>query len=280
MDEEKNTMPEGMRFKDPALATDNTETETPKADNTETETPKADNYEELENYIRRQVDAIKRNQETEEQRKKRERREKTSKFLAGIADGLGSFHTAFSHARGEQAMQMPNLSEKMQQRYDKLKAQNEHDEDRRMNYLLQLQQLRNQRFDTAYKTRMLALREQGEDRRQLQADIADRKLEWQRKYQQGILDIQKEKLEIERQYKQGLITEREKDAAKRTLEDYEIETSYERDALGNVTKKTTTRTVQHNDGSTTTTTSDNTPPSRQQGSNNDNTAPSLQKKDN
>ena len=74
------------------------------------------NYAEMEDFLRKQMQDIK--VETPEEREKRERREKQKSFLARLADGLGSFHRAFSYARGVQPMDLPNMSAKAQERFE------------------------------------------------------------------------------------------------------------------------------------------------------------------
>lgn len=97
---------------------------------------KGNNYAELENFLRSQMEAIK--PETEEEREKREKREKRVGFLARLADGLGTFHTAFSHARGIKAMDMPKMSAKAKELFEKAKAQRDKDNDRLVNYAITL----------------------------------------------------------------------------------------------------------------------------------------------
>ena len=97
---------------------------------------KGNNYAELENFLRTQMEAIK--PETEDEREKREKREKRVGFLARLADGLGTFHTAFSHARGIKAMDMPKMSAKAKELFEKAKAQRDKDNDRLVNYAITL----------------------------------------------------------------------------------------------------------------------------------------------
>ena len=86
--------------------------------------------------MRGQMDAIK--PETKEEREKREKREKRIGFLARLAEGLGTFHTAFSHARGIKAMDMPKMSAKAKELFEKAKAQRDKDNDRLVNYAITL----------------------------------------------------------------------------------------------------------------------------------------------
>ena len=97
---------------------------------------KGNNYEELEKFLRRQMDAVK--PETKEEREKREKREKRIGFLARLADGLGAFHTAFAHARGEKPMDLPKMSAKARERFEKAKAERDKDNDRLVNYAITL----------------------------------------------------------------------------------------------------------------------------------------------
>ena len=97
---------------------------------------KGNNYAELENFLRSQMEAIK--PETEEEREEREKREKHVGFLARLADGLGTFHTAFSHARGVKAMDMPKMSAKAQELFEKAKAQRDKNNDRLVNLAITL----------------------------------------------------------------------------------------------------------------------------------------------
>ena len=99
-----------------------------------------DNYEEVENFLNRQVHDYK--PETSEETEKRERSEKQLGFLARVADGLGTFHTAYSHARGVKPMDMPKMSAKATERYERAKAAREADKDRYFNYAFKLGQIR------------------------------------------------------------------------------------------------------------------------------------------
>jgi hypothetical protein len=48
--------------------------------------------------------------------------------------------------------------------------------------------------------------------------LADKKLDWQQKYQQGLLDVKKEQLEIDRDYKEGRISIDQRNAESRALQ--------------------------------------------------------------
>ena len=95
------------------------------------------------NILQGQVDAYK--PETEEEREKREKREKRTGFLARLADGLGTLHTAYSHARGIKPMEMPQMSARATELYEKAKAERERERDRVTNLALQLAKLKGDR---------------------------------------------------------------------------------------------------------------------------------------
>ncbi len=94
------------------------------------------NYDELEKYLRSQMESVK--PETDEEREKRERREKRIGFLARLADGLSTFHSAFSHVRGEKPMDMPEMSAKARERFERARAEREKERERVANYALSL----------------------------------------------------------------------------------------------------------------------------------------------
>ena len=110
---------------------------------------KGNNYEELEEFLRGQMDAIK--PETKEEREKREKREKRVGFLARLAEGLGTFHTAFSHARGIKAMEMPKMSAKAKELFEKAKAQRDKDNDRLVNYAITLGKVKDKDRDFNFR---------------------------------------------------------------------------------------------------------------------------------
>ena len=69
-----------------------------------------------------------------------------------------------------------------------------------------------------YQRQSIALRKEEEARRQSQMRLADKKLDWQQKYQQGLLDVKKEQLEIDRDYKEGRISIDQRNAESRALQ--------------------------------------------------------------
>ena len=110
---------------------------------------KGNNYAELENFLRSQMDAIK--PETKEEREKREKREKRVGFLARLAEGLGTFHTAYSHARGVKAMDMPKMSAKAKELFEKAKALRDKDNDRLVNYAITLGNIKDKDRDFNFR---------------------------------------------------------------------------------------------------------------------------------
>ncbi len=101
-------------------------------------------YEDMERIIRERMNELPPD-ETKDEREKRERREKRQGFLARLADGLGTFHTAFAHARGEKPMDMPQMSKRATELYEKAKAAREKNRDQRMNYALKIGDLGNEK---------------------------------------------------------------------------------------------------------------------------------------
>ena len=92
-------------------------------------------------------------EESEADKAKREKREKKIGFLARIADGLGALHKAYSHAAGQQAIDFSSLSARHKENIEKNKAQRDAERDRKLNYILQLDKMkdadRNFRFGVA-----------------------------------------------------------------------------------------------------------------------------------
>lgn len=130
------------------------------------------NYAELEDFIRQQM---KENPpESLEEREKREKREKSLGFLARLADGLGTLHTAYSYARGVKAMDMPNFTAKTQERIDKAKAERERNQDCYLNYAIQLGNLKDKQQDFAFRVQQ-ANQQQSNWQDQFDAGRQDRK---------------------------------------------------------------------------------------------------------
>ena len=95
----------------------------------------------VEDFLRGRIEYYKSLEESEEDRQKREKRERRYKNLAAIGDILGSFHKAYSHSRGVDAMELPSISERAQQRIDKARLEREKNADRLMNYAITLDKL-------------------------------------------------------------------------------------------------------------------------------------------
>lgn len=155
------------------------------------------NYVEMEDFLRKQMQDIK--VETPEEREKRERREKQKGFLARLADGLGSFHRAFSYARGVQPMDLPNMSAKAQERFERAKAAREADRDRMLNYYGMLGQLDKGEREWNYKV----------DRDNKSNERFDR----QQKRMEEQTRIQAQKAEAYRQYQESVANKNDEQAA-------------------------------------------------------------------
>lgn len=118
----------------------------------------------VEDFLRGRIEHYKSLEESEEDRQKREKRERRYKNLAAIGDILGSFHKAYSHARGIEAMDLPSISEKAQERIDKARQEREKNADRLMNYVITLDKLNSSKAQSDYQQKTLAIRQQQQDR--------------------------------------------------------------------------------------------------------------------
>ncbi len=127
------------------------------------------NYDDMARVIRQRMNEIP--EETKEERERRVRREKHVGFLARLADGLGTFHTAFAHARGEKAMDMPQMSKRAEELYEKQRAAREKNRDQRMNYAINIANLGNE------KAKVLREMEAQEEARKLAREKAQREKE-------------------------------------------------------------------------------------------------------
>lgn len=136
------------------------------------------NYAEMEDFLRKQMQDIK--VETPEEREKRERREKQKSFLARLADGLGSFHRAFSYARGVQPMDLPNMSAKAQERFERAKAAREADRDKYVSYALKIGDLKN---DEDRTMREIAARAEAQRLANLKNQREEEAHKWKRELQ-------------------------------------------------------------------------------------------------
>ena len=118
----------------------------------------------VEDFLKGRIEHYKSLEESEEDRQKREKRERRYKSLAAIGDILGSFHKAYSHARGVEAMDLPNISEKAQERIDKARLEREKNADRLMNYVITLDKLNSSKAQSEYQQKSLDIKQQQQDR--------------------------------------------------------------------------------------------------------------------
>lgn len=136
----------------------------------------------VEDFLRGRIEHYKSLEESEEDRQKREKRERRYKNLAAIGDILGSFHKAYSHARGIEAMDLPSISEKAQERIDKARQEREKNADRLMNYVITLDKLNSSKAQSDYQQKTLAIRQQQQDRMDKQEEtnrsIAEAKVKY------------------------------------------------------------------------------------------------------
>lgn len=136
----------------------------------------------VEDFLRGRIEHYKSLEESEEDRQKREKRERRYKNLAAIGDILGSFHKAYSHARGVEAMELPSISERAQERIDKARKEREKNADRLMNYVITLDKLNSSKAQSDYQQKSLAIRQQQQDRLDKQEEtnrsIADAKVKY------------------------------------------------------------------------------------------------------
>ena len=114
--------------------------------------------------IQKEVDGYK--PETPEEREKREKRERRTAFLARLGDAIGNMHTAYSYARGVKPMDLPNMSARAQQLYERAKAQRDRDRDRNINLAVQLAKLKSDKNRWGYE---ITKQEQAEKRADQQA---------------------------------------------------------------------------------------------------------------
>lgn len=118
----------------------------------------------VEDFLRNRLEYHKSLEESDADRQKRERRERTSKNLAAIGDILGAMHRAYSYQRGVQAMDVPSLSDKAQSRIDTARAERDKNADRIMNYAITLDKLNSSKAQSDYQQKILAIRQQQQDR--------------------------------------------------------------------------------------------------------------------
>ena len=118
----------------------------------------------VEDFLKGRIEYYKSLEESEEDRQKREKRERRYKNLAAIGDILGSFHKAYSHSRGVDAMELPSISERAQERIDKARLAREKNADRLMNYVITLDKLNSSKAQNDYQQKSLDIKQQQQDR--------------------------------------------------------------------------------------------------------------------
>ena len=118
----------------------------------------------VEDFLKSRIEYYKSLEESEEDRQKREKRERRYKNLAAIGDILGSFHKAYSHSRGVDAMELPSISERAQERIDKARLEREKNADRLMNYVITLDKLNSSKAQNDYQQKSLDIKQQQQDR--------------------------------------------------------------------------------------------------------------------
>lgn len=196
-----------------------------------------------------------------EERARRERAAYISSGVTHLGNAIGAIGNMVAATGGAPAQKMAEVPDVD----TKINAFRQHADKVRNAYLTGLstrEKLRQQDALLRARADRLAF-EQARENRMLQAQrLAERKLDWQEKYQQGLLDIKAEQQRIDKEYKDGLISLREREAAIKELNaqtarynanmrwgDTEVVTNKpEKDAFGRLTgnQETTTRRTSHN----------------------------------
>lgn len=263
------------------------------------------------NYLKGKADSI--HVETPDERKARERRERRTMWLSHLADGLGSFHTAYSHAAGVQPMQLQNMSDKAWERMEKARIAREGNEDRRLKYLQLMNTLEGQKNTWQYQRQKLDMEQKkyaAEQARKEALTQAQRNAYMARQKKDEALaakyqaeadalaagyDPEQAKIigDLKAEEIRSRINKNNAQAAaagkKQNNGEYSetTEVEYDRNPYGGVTRQKTTKTRTRNgngdtspddNGSTRTTNSNqqggNRPPSRRNNNNNNNRPPS------
>lgn len=163
-------------------------------------------------------------QQTPEQIEKENRRMRSRKNIAALSDTISAIANLGSTMAGAPNAVDPrqSLSAVSKARWDEMKRERERNSQIYHQALLRAAQLdetrQRQRQLADYQRQSIALRKEEEARRQSQMRLADKKLDWQQKYQQGLLDVKKEQLEIDRDYKEGRISIDQRNAESRALQ--------------------------------------------------------------
>lgn len=156
-------------------------------------------------------------QQTPEQIEKENRRMRSRRNIAALSDTISAIANLGSTMAGAPSAVEPrqSLSAVSKARWDELKRERERNSQIYHQAMLRAAQL----DETRQRQRQsIALRKEEEARRQSQMRLADKKLDWQQKYQQGLLDVKKEQLEIDRDYKEGRISIDQRNAESRALQ--------------------------------------------------------------
>lgn len=216
----------------------------------------ANNYDYLDEFVSTLEPPL-----SAEERARRERAAYISSGVAHLGNAIGAIGNMVAATGGAPAQKMAEVPDVD----TKINAFRQHADKVRNAYLTGLttrEKLRQQDALLRARADRLAF-EQARENRMLQAQrLAERKLDWQEKYQQGILDIKAEQQRIDKEYKDGLISLREREAAIKELNaqtarynanmrwgDKEVVTEKpEKDAFGRPTgnQETTIRRTSHN----------------------------------
>lgn len=163
---------------------------------------KVSNYGELEDLLLERMSEY--TPESEEDRKRRERNEKRLKNLATIADILGAMHKSYSYQRGVQPMELPSMSEKARERFERTKAERDKEFDRHVNYALTLGKIKdaqeNAALDAEYKRALAKNYEDQHNDRVERMNLDRYKTEVQERIAQGKFDLQSELNQIRKDY--------------------------------------------------------------------------------
>lgn len=124
----------------------------------------------VEDFLKGRIEHYKSLEESDEDRKKRERSERRYKNLAAIGDILGSFHKAYSHSRGVDAMELPSISERAQERIDKARKEREKNTDMLMNYVAMLDKLNSSKAQSDYQQKSLDIKLRQQERLEKQEE--------------------------------------------------------------------------------------------------------------
>lgn len=151
-----------------------------------------------------------------EERARRERAAYISSGVAHLGNAIGAIGNMVAATGGAPVQKMAEVPDVDA----KINAFRQHADKVRNAYLTGLttrEKLRQQDALLRARADRLAF-EQARENRMLQAQrLAERKFDWQEKYQKGLLDIKAEQQRIDKEYKDGLISLREREAAIKEL---------------------------------------------------------------